>query len=64
MTPIYIVGYVSQGLGNTPVNLVVGYTNKQKADNLRDELAQANKGQEQFVVMIDLDPIHVDLSNT
>jgi|GEM_PF-3373908 len=64
MTPIYIVGYVSQGLGNTPVNLIVGYTNKQKADNLRDELAQANKGQEQFVVMVELDPIHVDLSNT
>jgi len=64
MTSIYIVGYTQKGALFDGVAIVAGYTNKERADNLRQQLAQANKGQEQFVVMIDLDPIHVDLSNT
>jgi len=57
MTSIYIVGYTQKGALFGGVAIVAGYTNKERADNLRQQLAQQNKGDEQFVVSIELDPL-------
>jgi len=61
MTQIYIVGWASQGFGNTQVEIVAVYTNKQKADQLRQELQDKQKGGIQFLEEYELDPVTVNV---
>ena len=57
---VYLVGYVFENSRSADeIHIVAAYSDKQKADDLRQKLQQANKGDSQFVNGMELDPVSV-----
>jgi len=59
---VYLVGYIYENSRSADeIHIVAAYSepNKQKADELRQKLQQANKGDSQFVNGMELDPVSV-----
>jgi len=61
MTEVYVVGYGDDGY-EPQYFIVAVYTNKQKADELRQSLQQAHKGDYQFLDTFELDPVKVEIT--